>query len=118
MISSVQQSDFWWLGQLYSVLIEFAGDPAQTISRVARGHISIPEDQANHLDHYYRLLIEKYPNAVDLEVMKVVAQIDAILSDKSRGGASFDEWFWTNRGFEEHPEWLKIRAMARDFMLR
>jgi hypothetical protein len=118
MIGGVQECDLWSFGELYSVLTVFADDPAQAIVRLGGGRISIPEDQANHLDHYYHLLIAKYPDAADIEVMKVVARIDAILEGKSRRGGSSDEWFWTNAGFERHPDWIMIREVSREFLLR
>jgi hypothetical protein len=34
--------------------------------------------------------------------MKIVAQINAILDQRSPGGESFDDWFWTNGAFERH----------------
>jgi hypothetical protein len=118
MISNIQESDLWSFGELYSVLTVFADDPTKAIIRIGGARISIPEDQANHLDHYYNLLIAKYPDAADLAVMKVVGQIDAILDRKSRGGESFDEWFWSNAGFERHPDWITIRELSREFLLR
>lgn len=118
MISSLREDDLWMFGQLYAVLVEFADSPTKTITRIGGGRISIPEDQANHLGNYYQLILEKYPDVANLELMKTVAKIDLILSDKSRGGASFDEEFWSNAGFREHPDWATIRDLARAFLLR
>ena len=113
----VHKDDFWSFGQLYSVLAEFADDPEKAIFR-SGGRYSIPEDLANHLENYCKLLLEKYPDAKDLEVMQVAAEIESILSKKSRGGSSYDERFWTNDGFQRHLDWDKIRQRARAFLLR
>jgi hypothetical protein len=118
MTSGIQECDFWALGELYSVLAAFADGPTNVISRIGGGRISIPEDQANHLHNYYDLLRSKYPDAANMEVMKVVAEVDAILDRNSLGGESFDEWFWTNGGFERHDDWIKIRELSRAFLLR
>lgn len=111
MVDDIRECDYWWFGQLYSVLADFADDPENTISRL--GRISIQDDLANHLDHFRTCILEKYPKAVDLEVMRVVTEINEILSRYSRGGESSDEWFWTNRGFMTHFDWDKIRKLAR-----
>jgi len=118
MISGVEERDLWSFGELYAVLVAFADAPGQVIGRIGGGRISIPEDQANHLDQYYNYLLAKYPAAADLELMKVVAEIDTLLGQKSRGGELFDESFWTNDGFQDHPDWIKIREKARAFLLR
>lgn len=111
MVDDINECDYWWFGQLYSVLANFADDPENTISRL--GPISIQDDLACDLDHFRRCILEKYPNAIDLEVMRVVTEINGILSRYSRGGESFDEWFWTNKGFMTHFDWDKIRELAR-----
>ena len=118
MVSGVQECDLWWFGELYSVLAAFADEPTNTISRIGGGRISIPEDQANHLHNFRNCILAKYPAAADLQVMRVVAEIDAILDRYSLGGESFDEWFWTNKGFMKHPDWDKIRELARAHLVR
>jgi hypothetical protein len=118
MVDGVKERDFFLFGELYSVLAAFADDPSNTISRIGGGRISIPEDQSNHLDHYRRAILGKYPEAANLEVMRVVAEIDDIFSRYSAGGDSFDEWFWTNEGFQQHPIWDRIRELARAFLVR
>ena len=60
----------------------------------------------------------KYPDAADLQVMRVVAEIDEILARKSENGESFEEWFWTNEGFLRHPVWGEIRELSRAFLVR
>jgi hypothetical protein len=118
MASGIQECDFWLFGQLYSVLAAFADDPANVIIRIGGGRISIPNDQANDLDHFRKAILGRYPEAADLQVMKVVAEIDEILDRYSLGGESYDEWFWTNAGFERHLVWDKIRELARAFLVR
>ena len=117
-VNDVQECDLWWFGELYSVLAAFADEPANVIGRVGGGRISIPEDQANHLDNFRRCILAKYPRAADLQVMRVVAEIEVILARRSLGGESFEEWFWTNGGFQRHPDWVKIRELARAFLVR
>lgn len=114
----IDERDYWCFGQLYSVLAAFADEPSNTISRIGGGRISIPDDQANDLHIFRTTILEKYPDAADLEVMQVAAEIDDILLKYSRGGESFDEWFWTNKGFMEHPDWEKIRGLSRAFLVR
>ena len=118
MNDRVDECDYWCFGQLYSVLAAFADDPTNAISRIGGRRISIPEDQANELHNFRTTILAKYPDAADLEVMRVVSEIDEILSKHSLGGESFDEWFWTNKGFMEHPDWEKIRELSRAFLVR
>lgn len=118
MAIGIQECDFWWFGQLYSVLGTFADDPAQAIIRIGGGRISIPNDHAPDLDHFRKTILGKYPEAAELQVMRAVTEINEILGRYSRGGESFDEWFWTNAGFERHPVWDKIRELSRAFLVR
>ena len=115
---AVEEGDYWWFVELYATLGAFADKPTNTISRIGSGRISIPEDHANHLANFRHCILAKYPNAEDLQVMRIAAEIDAILNQKSRGGESFEEEFWTNKGFISHPEWAKIRSIARAFLAR
>ena len=108
MENDIRECDYWLFGQLYSVLADFADDPENVINRL--GGISIQDDLTNHSAHFRTSILEKYPNAADLEVMRVVTEINEILSRYSRDGESFDEWFWTNRGFMTHFDWDKIRV--------
>src|SRR4051812_24081354 len=117
-ISDIREDHVWWFGEIYSVLAAFADKPEYAISRIGEGRISIPDDQANDLGNFLRVILESYPAAIDLHVVKAAAKIDAILTRKSAGGEAFDEWFWTNAGFERHPEWKEIRSIAREFLLR
>lgn len=117
-MNCIESPDYWCLGELYSVLTSFADEPSQAIRRIGGGRFHVPEDQANHLDHYYKMLLTKYPELQDLEVMRVVAKIDAMLTRMSAGGETFDSWFWTNHGFEHHDVWNDIRELARAFLLR
>ena len=103
---------------LYSVLACFADDPQNSISRIGGGRISVPDDQANHLDHFLRAILEKYPDAADIRVVRVAQEIDAICGRRSLGGEAFDEFFWTNAGFQRHEDWLRIRELARTFLIR
>jgi hypothetical protein len=118
MTLDIDDRDLSLFRELYFVLAAFADEPTNTISRIGGGHISIPDDQANDFGHFRRAILEKYPAAANLELMRVVAEVDAIFSRKSRGGASFEEWFWTNKGFLQHPDWDKIRTLARAFLVR
>jgi len=118
MVRGIEEGDLWLFRELYSVLGALADEPANTISRIGGGRISIPEDQANDLDHFRRCILEKYPDAADLQVMNVVAEIDVMLERRSLGGEAFQEWFWTNKGFQQHPDWAKIRELARAFLVR
>lgn len=118
MFGAIKDSHIFWFGELYSVLAAFADEPTNVISRIGGGRISIPEDQANHLDHYRKCILETYPDAASLDLMKVVTRIDAILGNRSLGGDACDESFWTNSGFMHHPDWACIRQMAREYLIR
>ncbi len=118
MLDRIKECDFWLFHELYFVLAAFADEPRNTIDRIGGGRISIPEDQANHLDHFRRCILERYPDSHGLAVMRVVTEIDEILTRRSRGGEAFDESFWTNKGFERHEDWLKIRELVRAFLIR
>lgn len=76
------------------------------------------DDQANDAHHFRRSILEKYPSFASRVVMRVATDIDAILSRRSYGGESFDEWFWTNKGFLRHEDWQSIRELAREFLIR
>ena len=67
MIDGVEECDWWAFGELYSVLVAFADEPTQAIARIGGGRISIPEDQANHLDHFYNYLERNIPNPLALD---------------------------------------------------
>ncbi|TWU50718.1 hypothetical protein Poly51_40110 [Rubripirellula tenax] len=118
MIDQIAARDFWCFGQLYAVLAAFADDPSNTISRIGGGRISVPDDQANELHNFRTTVLANYPDAAELELMQVVARVDSILSERSRGSAQFDEYFWTNKAFADHPDWDRIRMMAREFLVR
>ncbi len=50
--------------------------------------------------------------------MRGVAEIEAILDRRSLGGESFEEWFWMNDGVQRQPDCVKIRELARAFLVR
>jgi hypothetical protein len=114
----ISESDVYLFEMIYSVLIVFALEPQMGIQRVGGNRIAVADDQANQLGNFYDLVMQKYPHAADFEVMRATAKINAILSDRSFGSPGFDEWFWTNRGFQQHPDWDAIRVVAREFLLR
>lgn len=108
---AIEEGDFWWFRELYSVLISFADEPGNTISRI--GGVSVAED----LGHFRDCILAKYPDAAELAVMKVAGDADAILGRRSIGGEGYEEAFWTNQGFQEHVDWRRIRAQSRAFLL-
>lgn len=114
----IDDCDIWLFRELYAVLASFADKPQNSISRIGGGRISIPDDQGNDLGHFRQVILEKYPDVAGLEVMRVATEIDAILSRRSFGGEAFDEYFWTNAGFQRHEDWLRIRELARAFLIR
>jgi hypothetical protein len=118
LANGIRECDLWWFRELYAVLAAFADEPTNTINRIGGGRISIPEDQANDLHQFRRCILETYPHAADFEVMKVVAEIDGIFDRRNADGKSFDQAFWTNRGFQRHSDWDKIRELARAFLVR
>ena len=118
ILRNFKDRDYWLFGEIYSVLIAFADDPNNVISRIRGGRISILDDQANQLHQVYRSLVAQYPDATDLEVMKVASTIDTMLDARSAGGDLFDKTFWTNGGFIRHPDWATIRELAREFLVR
>ena len=118
MSYQIKECDVWLFRELYSVLAAFADEPQYTIDRIGAGQIAIPDDQASHLHHFRRAILENYPDLANLEVVRAATEIDAIIDRRSRGGEAFDESFWTNEGFKDHVDWLKIRRIARDFLVR
>jgi hypothetical protein len=118
MTVGIQECDVWLFRELYFALAAFADDPQNTISRIGGGRISIPDDQANDLHNFLRCILEKYPDLASLAVMRVATDIDEIFSRRSLGDEAFDEWFWTNEGFQRHEDWLKIRELTRGFLIR
>ena len=120
-MSMAEHLDPNWLGlfcQLYGVVICFADDPLNALAKIGGGQISVPGDQAMELDHYLRAIGDRYPDSSGIAVVRVAREIDRILARRSLGGEAFDEAFWTNEGFQEHPDWLRIRELARAFLLR
>ncbi len=120
-MSMAEHLDPHWIGlfcQLYGVVICFADDPLNALAKIGGGQISVPEDQATELDHYLRAIGDHYPDSSGIAVVRVAREIDCILARRSLGGEAFDEAFWTNEGFQEHPDWQKIRELARAFLLR
>jgi hypothetical protein len=118
MSARIDERDMCLFRELYDVLVCFADDPQNSISRIGGGRISVPDDQANHLDHFLRAILEKYPDATDLTVVRVAKEIDAVFGRRSLGGEAFDESFWTNAGFQRHEDWVRIRGLARAFLIR
>lgn len=118
MLDGIKDSDIWWFGELYSILVAFADEPTNVLSRIGGGRISVPEDHANHLDVYRKCVLQTYPEAANLDLMKVVTRIDAILRSRSLDGEAFDESFWTNSGFMHHADWVDIRRLAREYLIR
>jgi hypothetical protein len=118
MTIDIDEPDYWWLREIYAVLTAFADAPSNTISRIGGGKIFVADDLANHLDNFLRCMQAKYPESSRLSVMDVALKIDDILTRRSRGSESFDEWFWTNEGFEKHPDWNTIRSLSREFLAR
>lgn len=117
-LHEINERDYWLFGELCSVLIAFADDPRNVIARIGGGQISIPDDQANHLHEFYRTILANYPQASELETMRVAKQIDEMLDERSRNRPLFDSSFWTNDGFIHHPDWDTIRALARTWLVR
>jgi hypothetical protein len=117
VVGLIEDCDLWWFRELYAILAAFADEPGNTIARIGES-ISVPEDQAEDLAHFRSCILAKYPAASGLAVMGVVEGIDAILDRRSRGGDGFEEGFWSNQGFREHPDWQEIRDRSRLFLLR
>lgn len=44
MVGGIKDSDTFWFCELYAVLAAFADEPANVISRIGQGRISIPEE--------------------------------------------------------------------------
>jgi hypothetical protein len=118
MAPYIEESDLWWFGMLYDAVIAFADAPENTISRIGGGRINVTDDFANQLWSYSELILKKYPTAADLAIMRLIAEFDEILTRRSRGRDGFEEKFWTNRAFQRHPDWYRIRERAREFLLR
>jgi len=118
ILGEIKERDFGLFRELYSVLAAFADDPNSVILRIGGGRISIPVDQANDLHNFYRAIVANYPDAADLQVIKVASKIDKMLDDRSADGELFDPTFWKNSGFMRHPDWADIRELAREFLIR
>jgi hypothetical protein len=104
--------------QLHYVLREFADAPEGVISRTGGGQIPVAEDLTNHLAVHLSFVLENYPEAADLKVVKTAASISGMLGKYSRDGEWYDSTFWTNAGFIRHDGWLDIRERCREFLLR
>lgn len=118
MTPVIEECHFWWVRELYNVLVSLADDPANTVARAGTGQIPVPEEQSGELALYEELILDHYPDAADLAVMRAVSEVREILSRKSLGGEDFEEWFWSDEGFETHHEWSQIREIARGFLFR
>jgi hypothetical protein len=118
MATEIEEADRHLFGFLYAVIADFADSPELVISRVGGASNFVADDLANSLVNYYRLARDKYPESLSLELMQLVSLIDRILTDRSRGGEKFDEAFWTNEGFQKHPDWQRIRTESRNFLMR
>ncbi|OJW17878.1 MAG: hypothetical protein BGO49_30790 [Planctomycetales bacterium 71-10] len=116
----IEECDLWWFRELTSVLGAFADDPEHTISRVGGGgEIAIGEDLAEDLHHYLvDCILAKYPEAAGLAIVQAAREIESALARKSFGGEAFEEDFWSNASFRDHPEWEAIRDRARAFLMR
>lgn len=113
----IKEDDLWLVRDLYQAIGAFADVPKRTIDQIGNGKISIPEDQAIEFDNCFNRLREKYPNFTKLRIMLMAEKIKKILDLRSHENEGFDEWFWTNRGFQMHPDWNVIREISRDILL-
>jgi hypothetical protein len=118
MTIEIAEHDRHLFGFLYAVIIDFADAPGMVINRVGGGRIDVADDLANSHGYYYRLASGKYPATSLLELMQLAARIDAILVSRGHGDERFDASFWTNEGFQNHPDWIEIREAARSFLMR
>lgn len=115
----VEECDWWWFRELAAVLAAFADHPEHTIARVGGGKIDVGEDLGEDLEHFLDFcILAKYPDAAGLAVVQAGREIEAILARKSLGGEGYEEAFWSNESFRDHPEWKAIRGRARAFLLR
>jgi hypothetical protein len=115
----IEECDLWWFRELVAVLAGFADDPGATIARVGGGNVDVGEELAEDLDHFlFRCILAKYPEAAGLAAVQEAREIGAILARKGLGGEGFEEAFWSNEGFRDHPEWQAIRERARAFLLK
>lgn len=118
MRRNIDECDFWWFRELYSILLAFADEPHNTINRHSHDEFAVPETQGQALASFRESVLAKYPEAESLRVMQLVNEINSTLNRKSLGGEEFEADFWTNDAFHEHTEWLRIRELTRSFLLR
>jgi hypothetical protein len=115
---AIEECDFWWFGELYGVVVAFADAPEHTIGRIGGGQIAVPEDQAEDLRHFRECILNKYPSAAGLAIMRLTAEFDEILAGRNPSGPGFERAFWTNEAFQRHPDWQMIRRKSQEFLLR
>lgn len=118
MCKRIEDTDVWLFRELYFVLATLADEPQNTIQRIGKGRISVPDDQANDLEHFRRCILEKYPWSADRMVIRTATAIDAILSRHNRSSRESEDWFWTNAGFLRHDDWATIRELPRELLVR
>lgn len=116
--TTIDEADYWWFVEIYSILAALADKPSHVISRLGGGRILVAEELATQLHQIYRAIIAKYPRASEWDVIKISAEIDSALAERSADGELFDKTFWSNAGFIRHPNWLTIRTLARSFLIR
>jgi hypothetical protein len=114
----IHDDHIWRFLQLHFVLGEFADKPESVISRTGGGQIHVADDLANHLAVYLSFVLDNYPEAAGLEVVKMAASISGMLGKYTRDGERYDPTFWTNAGFIRHDGWLSIRKKCRELLVR
>jgi hypothetical protein len=112
----VEEQHWWWFRQVHDVLLDFAEDPDNILSRM--GQINVAEDLACSLHESMKSIRSLYPDGIAPELMKAATKVDHVLAAKSLGGTAFEEDFWTNGAFGRHPDWVQIREICRDFLLK
>ena len=96
----------------------FGRSSEDAISRIGGGQISVSKDLAEDLALFRDCILKKYRLAEGLAIMRLFSEFVSILERRSRGGQDYEEEFWTNESFQQHPDWRLIRRKSREFLLR
>jgi hypothetical protein len=115
---SIEEEDYGVLRMLFEVVLGFADVPEYDVAKSGGERFALQDDYASTIGHYRKYLLNKYPDLADLAFMKLITEVDSIFARRGYGGEAFDEIFWTNHGYQHHPDWKAIREKAREFLLR
>ena len=117
-MNDIEPCDFGMFRELYDTLAAFAFAYENEFGEMHGMFSGSTLVLSNRLRDRSRVILSIYPEASASEVLKLVAEIDSVFAQYGLGGEEHDEWFFSNRGFMQHPDWQVIRDSIRAFLLR